>query len=68
MNGSEIVVTSADDEDDEKYSLTPWGCLSETLRDYGVDIGFITPRMGQHMAEDFMELMCNTGNVKRCGE
>lgn len=68
MNGSEIVFTSADETADEEYRLTPWGCLSETLRDYGVDIDFITPRMGQHMVEDFMELMCKTGNVRRCGE
>lgn len=49
--------------DEEIFVLTPWGCLSDVLQDYGVDISRITPRMGVHMVEDFMDAMCNAGYV-----
>ena len=54
--------------DEVAYRLTPWGCLVATLDDYGVDHSHITPRMGAHMAQDFMELMGRMGHVERVGK
>lgn len=53
---------------EERYRLTPWGCLSLTLMDYNVDIDHITPKMGEHMVEDFMKLMETAGHVCHCCE
>lgn len=49
------------DEDDEQYVLTPWGCLSCVLEDYHIDFSHIAPKVGQHIVEDFMELMEKAG-------
>lgn len=53
---------------EEKYILTPWGCLSAVLTDYNVDTSHITGRMGEHMVEDFMELMVKAGHVGKAGK
>lgn len=54
---------SCDDDDGVRYVLSEWGCLSATLNDYGIDYSHITPKMGFHMVEDFMELMVKSGHV-----
>ena len=51
--------------DDVKFVLTPWGCLSAVLTDYGVDWSHLTPTMGKHMVEDFMDAMVTAGHVVR---
>ena len=51
--------------EDEVYHLTPWGCMVAIMEDYAVDISHITPKMGEHMVEDFMNLMCEQGHVGR---
>lgn len=56
------------DEDNAKYVLTEWGCLSCVLRDYGFDISRISGKVGQHIVEDFMELMCTAGYIKENSE
>lgn len=50
-------------ENEELYVITPWGCLSSVLADYNVDHSHITPKMGVHMVEDFMEMMVTAGHV-----
>lgn len=57
-----------DDDDDATYCLTPWGCLSVILDDYGINYSRITPVMGKHMVQDFMELMEKAGHVKYVSE
>ena len=49
--------------EEEKYVLSPWGCLMAVLMDYGIDINRITPRMGKHMVTDFMEYMVAAGHI-----
>ena len=51
--------------EDEKFVLTPWGCLSSVLTDYGVDWSHLTPTMGKHMVEDFMDAMVTAGHVRK---
>ena len=42
-------------EEDETYSLTPWGCLYSVLQDYGINLG-VSGRVGAQIVEDFMNL------------
>lgn len=52
-----------DYKDDDMFCLTPWGCLSAVLEDYGIDTDGIMPKVGEHMVNDFMELMVKQGHV-----
>lgn len=52
-------------DDDDKFVLTEWGCLSSVLTDYGVDISRVTGKIGKHIVEDFLELMCECGYIGR---
>ena len=52
-------------DDDDVFTLTPWGCLADTLMDYGFDVSHITGKVGEHMVEDFMALMVKCGHVGR---
>lgn len=52
-------------DDDVKFVLTEWGCLSSVLTDYGVDISRVTGKIGKHIVEDFLELMCECGYIGR---
>lgn len=49
--------------DEEKWCISPWGCLSSVLSDYNIDHSHITWKMGEHMVEDFMKCMENAGYV-----
>lgn len=53
------------DSDEQKYTLTPWGCLSAVLDDYGIDVSHISGRTGTHIVEDFMEDMARCGYVEK---
>ena len=52
-----------DEEDDEKYMLTPWGCLCGVLIDYGINVSYISGRVGEHIVDDFMDSMVKCGYV-----
>lgn len=52
-------------EDEERWGLTPWGCMYAVLKDYGYDPERLTPKMGEHMVEDFMAMMVNAGIVAK---
>lgn len=52
-----------DEDGDEKYVLTPWGCLCVVMDDYNIDYSHLTPMMGKHMVEDFMDAMERAGHV-----
>ena len=52
-------------EDEEAYVLSPWGCLAVVMNDYNVDYSHLTPKMGEHMVNDFMETMERVGYVSR---
>ena len=56
------------DEHEGKYVLTPWGCLAGTLNDYGIDVSFVAPRIGEHLVEDFFDSMIKAGHVKKMQE
>lgn len=56
------------DDDDVKYVLSPWGCLSVVLEDYGIDISRISGKVGSHIVEDFLELMEKAGYILECDD
>lgn len=49
--------------DDERYVLTPWGCLATVLSDYRIDVSDISGKVGEHIVEDFVECMEKMGHV-----
>lgn len=53
------------EDENELLVLTMWGCLQCVLMDYNVDISHITPKMGVHMADDYMELLEKHGHIRR---
>lgn len=55
-------------ENDEIFALSQWGCLYAVLKDYGVDISHITPKMGEHMVEDFLGAMVKAGHIRKVEE
>ena len=56
------------DDDDVKYVLSPWGCLSVVLEDYGIDISRISGKVGSHIVEDFLELLEKAGHILKCDD
>lgn len=50
---------------EETYELTMWGCLYAVLQDYNVDVSHISGRLGEHIVEDFMELLKYCGYIER---
>lgn len=54
-------------EDEEKYCLTPWGCLYYVLTNYGIETDHITGTIGEHLVEDFMAAMAKQGYVVKGG-
>ena len=57
-----------EEDEEEKYVITPWGCLVGTLLDYGVDVSHFTGRVGEHIVEDFMEAMEKAGYITKSEE
>jgi len=52
------------EEGEEIYTLTMWGCLSETLEDYGIEAN-ITSKVGEHLVNDFFKLLEKCGYIER---
>ena len=55
---------------EEKYRVTPMGCLYAVLLDYVgpdhlLDIRKIQGRVGEHIVEDFMDAMIRTGYLAK---
>lgn len=49
--------------EEEKYVLTPWGCLKSTLDEYGIPTEHISGRVGGHIVSDFLENMMIAGHI-----
>lgn len=50
---------------EEKFQITPWGCMVSVLNDYGIDTSHLTGKMGEHLVEDFMDAMVMAGYIKK---
>lgn len=61
---------SKEKKDEDRYALTPMGCLYAVLLDYVgpdhlLDIRKIQGRVGEHIVDDFMDAMVRFGHVKK---
>lgn len=67
MSENDIINWDINEDDitdgNDVYVLSPWGCLSVVLMDYGIDISRISGKVGSHIVEDFMELMEKSGYI-----
>ena len=59
----DVLEDEEDEDEEEKYVLAPWGCLCVVMDDYNIDYSHLTPIMGKHMVEDFMDAMERAGHV-----
>ena len=59
------LIANEETEQEEIYSLTPYACLMEVLNDYGIDTSGITQKIGEHMVDDFFELMERQGILRK---
>ena len=50
-------------EEEERYTLTPWGCLYAVLTDYKIECNDRSGKVGEHIVYDFMDLMQKCGYV-----
>lgn len=58
MEDENIVYENIDPEDDnERYVLTPWGCLHCAFDDFGLRLPEIPGKMSDAIMEDFFETM-----------
>lgn len=55
-------------DDDVKFVLSEWGCLHSVLSDYGINVDHIKGKIGEHIVEDFLELMCECGYIRKTGD
>lgn len=56
------------EDENTKFVLTPWGCLYSVLTDYKIDVEDIPGRVGEHIVEDFMDVMKKAGYVGKAEE
>ena len=58
MEDENIVYENIDPEDDnERYVLTPWGCLHCAFDDFGLRLPEISGKMAEALMNDFFEIM-----------
>ena len=67
-------------ENKPEVMLSIFGCILAIADDYGINMSHITPKIGEHMADDLMDLLCKQGyltkaesskaseNAERCPE
>lgn len=62
------MVDEVKDTDEERYRLTPWGCLYAVLKDYKIDCDWVSGKVGEHIVDDFMGIMERCGYVSKAGD
>ena len=65
MKNDELTEDDLMDDENVRFVLTPWGCLSSVLTEYNVDVSRISGRVGQHIVDDFMDAMVRAGHVAK---
>ena len=51
--------------EEERYRLTTWGCMQAVLTAWNINTDHLTPRMGECMVEDFMEMLVKHGYLTK---
>ena len=66
MEDENIVYENIDPEDDnERYVLTPWGCLHCVFDDFGLRLPDISGKIAEALMNDFFEIMEHAGIVEK---
>lgn len=68
LDGDDWRCTAGEGQCPAVHVLTEWGCLSSVLTDYDVRHDHITPTMGKHMVDDFLERMVTAGYIGKVEE
>lgn len=69
MEDENIVYENINPEDDnERYFLTPWGCLCCAFGDFGLELPKISRKMAEALMDDFFEIMEMAGIIERENE
>lgn len=66
MEDENIVYENINPEDDnERYFLTPWGCLCCAFGDFGLKPPEISGKMADALMDDFFEIMEAAGILEK---
>ena len=66
MEDENIVYENINPEDDnERYFLTPWGCLNCAFKDFGLELPNISRKMAEALMDDFFEIMEMAGILEK---
>lgn len=66
MEYENIVYENINPEDDnERYFLTPWGCLCCAFGDFSLKTPEISGKMADALMDDFFEIMEAAGIIER---
>lgn len=58
-------ITIATANDNDTFILTKFACLESVLNEYGVPTeGIVTPRIGEHIVDDLLELLAKCGYLR----
>lgn len=69
MEDENIVYENINPEDDnERYFLTPWGCLCCAFGDFSLKPPEISGKMADALMDDFFEIMEAAGIVEKKNE
>lgn len=53
------------EDDDERYLLTPWGCLCCAFADFNLKPPEFSGKMADALMDDFFEIMETAGTVEK---
>lgn len=66
MEDDSVIYENINPEDDnERYFLTPWGCLCCAFVDFGLKSPEISGKMADALMDDFFEIMEAAGIIER---
>lgn len=66
MEDDSVIYENFNPEDDnEKFVLSPWGCLYCAFDDFGLKLPDISGKMAEALMDDFFEIMEHVGIVEK---
>lgn len=66
MEDDSVIYENINPEDDnEKFVLSPWGCLYCAFEDFGLKLPDISGKMSEALMDDFFEIMEHAGIVEK---
>lgn len=66
MEDDSVIYENINPEDDnEKFVLSPWGCLYCAFEDFGLKLPDISGKMAESLMKDFFEIMEHAGIVEK---